>query len=416
VIVLGLHKVSQITGIKESELEYANNWYLTMDNLKLANEKVVELITKLDLPNIYKLGQNIGKSENSQYQNKLFTSSDGQKVINNKDSFNSNYSYKFGGKTKASSNYTHIDMRHILFHSTVISASEREAVYVIDGLLHSKWIQSDVHATDSFGATEVVFGLCYLLGFELVPRLKEVYAHTLYSFKSRREYEAVQVKVKKEGDKTEKQKYKILPKQTIKKDLILDEWNNLLRLACSIKLGICSGSQILKRLNSYSKKNKLYLALRELGRIIKTNMILTYIDDSQLRQMIQKQLNIVEHSNRFSKAVRFGNGGEMLKVEKEDQDIAESCKRLQENSIILHNYLYLTRLIQNEQDSTKRQEMLEIISRGSPICWSHINFYGEYNFSEQNNPDSYDLNLSQINAFKLSDFWDTQKPQTTDEN
>jgi Tn3 transposase DDE domain len=87
-----------------------------------------------------------------------------------------------------------------------------------------------------------------------------------------------------------------------------------------------------------------------------------------------------------------------------------------ENSIILHNYLYLTRLIQNEQDSTKRQEMLEIISRGSPICWSHINFYGEYNFSEQNNPDSYDLNLSQINAFKLSDFWDTQKPQTTDEN
>lgn len=433
---LGLHKVSQITGIKESELEYVNNWYLTMDNLKLANEKVVELITKLDLPNIYKLHSNTENNnikasnipnqklekrnttqyQNSPYQNKLFTSSDGQKVVNNKDSFNSNYSYKFGGKTKASSNYTHIDVRHILFHSTVISASEREAVYVIDGLLHSKWIQSDVHATDSFGATEVVFGLCYLLGFELVPRLKEVHAHTLYSFKTRREYEAVGVKVEKEGGKTEKQKYKILPKQTIKKDLILDEWNNLLRLACSIKLGICSGSQILKRLNSYSKKNKLYLALRELGRIIKTNMILTYIDDSQLRQMIQKQLNIVEHSNRFSKAVRFGNGGEMLKVEKEDQDIAESCKRLQENSIILHNYLYLTRLIQNEQDNTKRQEMLEIISRGSPICWSHINFYGEYNFSEQNNPDSYDLNLSQINAFKLSDFWEGQKPQTTDEN
>jgi TnpA family transposase len=414
---LGLHKVSQITGIRESELEYVNNWYLTMDNLKLANEKVVELITKLDLPNIYKLhSNNQNQYQNSPYQNKLFTSSDGQKVINNKDSFNSNYSYKFGGKTKASSNYTHIDMRHILFHSTVISASEREAVYVIDGLLHSKWIQSDVHATDSFGATEVVFGLCYLLGFELVPRLKEICNHTLYGFKSQREYEAVRVKVEKEGGKTEKQKYKILPKQTIKKDLILDEWNNLLRLACSIKLGICSGSQILKRLNSYSKKNKLYLALRELGRIIKTNMILTYIDDSQLRQMIQKQLNIVEHSNRFSKAVRFGNGGEMLKVEKEDQDIAESCKRLQENSIILHNYLYLTRLIQNEPDVAKRQEMLEIISRGSPICWSHINFYGEYNFSEQNNPDSYDLDLSQINTFKLSDFWDGQKPQNASQN
>ena len=73
---LGLHRMSQITKIKESDLEYASNWFLTSTNLKLANEKVVETITKLDLPNIYK-----------QNQDKLFTSSDGQKVVNNQDSF-----------------------------------------------------------------------------------------------------------------------------------------------------------------------------------------------------------------------------------------------------------------------------------------------------------------------------------------
>ena len=200
----------------------------------------------------------------------------------------------------------------------------------------------------------------------------------------------------------------MLPKQRIKPELIETEWNNLLRMATSIKLGICSGSQILKRLNSYSRKNKLYLALRELGRVVKSNMILTYINDPELRQMVQKQLNVVENSNRFSKAIRFGNGGEMFKTEKEDQDIAESCKRLQENSIILHNYMFLTRRLQLEQDVDRKQEMLEIIRTGSPMSWSHINFFGEYNFDEEENQDSYQLNLTQIYDFKLTSFWDGQ--------
>lgn len=378
---IGIAKAAKITHLSESELDYAKKWYLSMENLKMANEKVIETAIKLDLPNIH-----------FQEDGKLYTSSDGQKILNHSESFNANYSYKYGGSAKASSIYTFIDMRQILFHSTVISASEREAIYVVDGLLHSKWIKSDIHSTDTFGATEAVFGLCYLLGYDLVPRIKDLSEQTLYATTHKKEYES--------------KKYKLLPDRKINFDLIETEWDNLLRLATSIKLGICSGSQILKRLNSYSRKNKFYQALRELGRLVKSITILTFIGNEELRQKVEKQLNLVENSNKFSKVIRFGNGGNIKQKDKEDQDIAESCKRLQVNSIILHNYMYLTKKLQNEPDERTKQDMLKIIRNGSAISWSHINFFGEYNFNEKDNPDSFDLNMSKIKEFKLKDILD----------
>jgi len=73
----------------------------------------------------------------------------------------------------------------------------------------------------------------------------------------------------------------------------------------TIKERRVSASQLLKRLTSYSRKHKLYQALREFGRIIKTQFLLNYIDDVSLRQQIEKQLNKVESANKFSKAVFF---------------------------------------------------------------------------------------------------------------
>ena len=65
-----------------------------------------------------------------------------------------------------------IDESHRLFYSTVINANEREAAYVIDGLMHNDTIQSDIHSTDTFGYSEVVFALTHLLGFSFAPRIK----------------------------------------------------------------------------------------------------------------------------------------------------------------------------------------------------------------------------------------------------
>ncbi len=50
----------------------------------------------------------------------------------------------------------------------------REAIYVLDGLLENDTVlRPSEHYTDSHGATEHLFGLCYLLGYSFMPRLKE---------------------------------------------------------------------------------------------------------------------------------------------------------------------------------------------------------------------------------------------------
>jgi TnpA family transposase len=59
------------------------------------------------------------------------------------------------------------------------------------------------------------------------------------------------------------------------------------------------------RVEFHSKQHPLYLGLKQLGRIIKSIFLLKYIDDLELRQLIEKLLNKIESSNKFGKAVFF---------------------------------------------------------------------------------------------------------------
>lgn len=177
--------------------------------------------------------------------------------------------------------------------------------------------------------------------------------------------------------------YKLLPKRKIKEDLIKEYWDEILRFIVTIKSRKTSASQLLKRLTSYSKQHKLYTALKEFGKVIKTDFLLNYIDDVELRQRIEKQLNKVEASNRFSKAVFFGNNSEFQFATQEEQNIANNCKRLIQNAIIHWNYLYLTRKLQQTKSKEKQDEIIKAIENSSIVHWSHINFYGEYDFTRR---------------------------------
>ena len=108
---------------------------------------------------------------------------------------------------------------------------------------------------------------------------------------------------------------------------------------------------------------------------------LNYIDDVALRQRIEKQLNKVEASNKFSKAVFFGNNSEFTVATAEEQNVVNNSKRLIQNTIILWNYMYITKKIQQAKNQTEKDEILDTLKNSSIIHWSHINFYGEYDFT-----------------------------------
>ena len=374
---LGIPKTSKISKhINPSELKTISNWYLTHENIDKANNTVLSFMDNLELPKIFKSDKN-----------KTHTSSDGQKFKISVDSLNSNYSYKYFGQGKGSTVYSFIDNSHRLFYSTVISSSEREASYVIDGLLHNEVVKSDMHSTDTHGYNELVFGITHLLGISFAPRIKNLKDQKLYSF------------IKKSDMKNKG--YKVSSDRKLNINLIKNNWDDILRFVATIKQKEITASQLFKRLNSYSKQHLLYRAMKEFGRLIKTIFILRYIDDPKLRQMIEKQLNMMENGNKFNKAVDHGNNQEIREPLKEDQLISNGCRRLIQNSIICWNYLYVSQLIYNTKTENEKKLIIENIKNKSIMVWQHVNMIGEYDFNKDRMEEFIKFDIDQLVEMKI---------------
>jgi TnpA family transposase len=77
--------------------------------------------------------------------------------------------------------YTHLSDQWSVYGTRIISCAAREALYVLDGLLENDTVlRPKEHYTDTHGFTEQLFGLCYLLGFQFMPRIKDLKDQQLY--------------------------------------------------------------------------------------------------------------------------------------------------------------------------------------------------------------------------------------------
>jgi TnpA family transposase len=374
---IGLGKLASISaGIQEHTLHNTVNWFFSLENIRKANNRIVDAIHNLKLSSAYLKDPEV-----------LHSSSDGRKVNVDVDCLHANHSYKYFGKDKGVTIYTFIDEKQSLFHNSVFSASDREAPYVIDGLLQNEVTDlRQVHSTDTHGYTEQIFAVSHFLGIAFAPRLTNIGNQQIYSFSARKTF----------YDKG----YRLLPSRPVSKNQILDHWDDILRFIATIKMKQATASQLFKRLSSYSKEHPLYRALKEFGRVIKSQFILTYFDDEDLRQQIQKQLNRVELSNRFSRAVFFDNDQAFQEGVLADQEVATACKLLLQNSIILWNYLYLSDLVADTSDPDDRRDLIESISQGSVITWKHVNLRGEYDFRRKASNDAR-FDMDKIRSIKL---------------
>lgn len=374
---IGIPKMGRISPqINETSLQHTINWYFSLDNIRGSNDRIVAFMDQMKLPNIYR-----------REQGRLHTASDGQKFEVRTDSLNANYSFKYFGKGQGISVNTFIDERNLLWHSLVFSASERESAYVIDGLMYNDVIQSDIHSTDTHGYSEAIFAATHLLGFSYAPRLKNLKKQVLYIFKPYLNAHHLN--------------WVIAPDKHINRDIIEECWDDILRLIATIKLKETTASDIFRRLNSYSKQHRLYQALKAFGQIIKSDFILRYINDVELRQSIEKQLSKVELSNRFTRAVAVGNAREFAQGDKEEQEIAEACNRLIKNTIICWNYLYLSHKLACMKDSDQKEKLISAIASHSIICWEHMNLLGEYDFSDEKLKDSVGIAIKNSSLIAL---------------
>jgi TnpA family transposase len=92
---------------------------------------------------------------------------------------------------------------------------------------------------------------------------------------------------------------------------IRNHWDEILRLATSIKQGTVTASLMLRKLASYPRQNGLAIALRELGRIERTLFILDWLQNVDLRRRVHAGLNKGEAHNALARAVFFNRLGEI---------------------------------------------------------------------------------------------------------
>jgi TnpA family transposase len=152
-------------------------------------------------------------------------------------------------------------------------------------------------------------------------------------------------------------------------------WDEILRLATSIKQGTVTAS-LIPKLGSYPRQNGLAVALRELGRIERTLFILDWLQSVELRRRVHAGLNKGEARNALARAVFFNRLGEIRDRSFEQQRYRASGLNLVTAAIVLWNTVYLERAA-NACVATGIPSMT-LLQYLSPLGWEHINLTGDY--------------------------------------
>lgn len=278
------------------------------------------------------------------------------------------------GSEPGSKFYSHLSDQYGNFGILPISPTESEAVYVLDGLFdHDTTLEIEEHFTNTGGASDHVFALFALIGKRFAPRLRNIKDRKLHTFEKADTYPALE-------------SYIGAPINTA---LILEHWDDLLRLAASITTCTVAPSTILKRFSASSKSSELAKALLELGRIERTLFMIEWYSSPALRRRCQAGLNKGEAAHKLKRAVFFHERGEIRDRSYERQAFRASGLNLVVSAIVYWNTVYLSRaaaLLRHQG----RHVPDELLKHVSPLSWEHINRTGIYSWdAEQQMTDGF---------------------------
>ncbi len=351
---IGLTKMAEATpSISYRQMANAAQWRLYEDAMNKAQAVLVNFHHKLALP--------------SYWGNGTTSSSDGMRVQIGVSALHADANPHYG-TGKGATIYRFVSDQFSTFYTKVINTNARDAVHVIDGLLHHETdLAIEEHYTDTAGYTDQVFGLTHLLGFRFAPRLRDLADSKLYAI----------------GKPSDYPKLEKLLRGQINTKIIQENYDDVLRLAHSIREGTVSASLIMGKIGSYARQNSLATALREMGRIEKTIFILDYLSSEALRRKIHRGLNKGEAMNALARAIFFGKHGELRERALQDQLQRASALNIIINAISVWNTVYLQQATEHRKKQGKLQE--ELLNHISPLGWEHINFLGEYKFNFKQN-------------------------------
>jgi TnpA family transposase len=349
---LSWQAMEHITEFAPPDLAWCANWYLRDDTLRPAIVALVNHQHRQPLSQAWGGG--------------TLSSSDGQRFPVSVPSRQARplpryFAYREEGVTF----YTWTSDQWPQYGTKVTPVTARDAPYVLDEILDNETeLRISEHTTDTSGYTEMVFGMFALLGLQFAPRIRDLPDQRLYRLPG--------LELPPVGAP--------LCKDTINTSLILEHWDELLRLAGSLKLGWVTASLLLNKLQTVPRKNELARALQEYGRVVKTLFILRYVVSPEEQHRIERQLNKGELLHALRRFLFFGNWGRLRKAQEEEQTTQAQALTLVTNAVIVWNTVYMAAVLDElrAEGYTVREED---VAHLSPARHEHINPHGKYRFN-----------------------------------
>lgn len=333
-----------------------NRRHVTVEKLEAATRELAELYLRLDLPRLWGDGKSVA-ADGTQY-----------------DFYDQNLlaGYHFRYRKMGAVAYRHVANNYIATFRHFIPPGIWEAVYVIEGLMQAKLsVEPDTVYSDTQGQSATVFAFTYLLGINLLPRIRNWKDLDFFRADKQTHYKHIDSLFHGAIDWT----------------LIETHWKDLLQIAISIQAGKIASPMLLRRLGASSQRNRLFLAAQELGRAHRTVFLLNWIGSLPLRQEVTAETNKIESYNGFAKFFSFG--GDVIA----ENDPDEQQKRLRYNdliasAVILQNTVDMMRALQKLADEGVAVSGHDV-AFFSPYLTGGVKRFGDYRLDLKRPPEPW---------------------------
>lgn len=360
----GTTRMSQLTGISVNTLDHYTRNYLREETLKEAINTIINAHHRLPLAH--------------QWGGGTLSSSDGLRMPMEGKSTSARRLKKYFAD-EGLTTYAHVSDQHTTFGTQIIVSTERDAAFTLDEILGNTSDLAPVeHTVDTHGQTYATFALFDLCGYRLSPRIAKITARQLWRPHPASNY-------------TRWPTAGPLLSQPVQTDIIERHWDDLLRVAGSLKKGTVSAALLLTRLHASSRQHPLAKAILEYGKLIFTIHTLRWYSNETFRRRIGRQLNRGEALHDLRREIGFANEGKMRHRQLDDQTMQVHCITLVTNACVYSTTTYLQDAIDAERTAGNPIHD-DTIARTSPAHFAHLNVHGTYDLNIEDVPAHHDLN------------------------